>query len=498
MHQYVIGLDIGTGSTKAVALNPERKVIASSRSYYNTIMQKAGFSEQDPEIIWMAFVNCLKEVLENVNQMPSCISFSSCMHSLMAVDKENSAITPLITWEDTRSEKIAEALRQSGEGEKIYSSTGTPIHSMTPLCKIKWLQENENEIFKKAFKYISIKEFIWFRLFNKYEIDYSIASATGLFNINNFEWNKTSLQFCGIDESQLSEPVNTNFKRKNINREIASALHIDANTEFCIGASDGCLANLGSDALKPGTAALTIGTSGAIRIAGTEPVLNYSSMIFNYLLDDTTFIIGGPINNGGNVLKWMFKTFLLNSNPSEEDYTNIFSAIEKIPAGCNGLIFLPYIYGERAPIWDEKASGIFFGIRSFHQNAHFFRAALEGICFALNNILEIIEGLSATIQKLNASGGFVHSKVWMQILSDVTGKELCIVQTEDASSVGAAILGLKSVGIIEDYAQLKPGIDLSIQPNLENQKTYVRFYLVYKLLYQNLRESMHLLHQISR
>lgn len=495
MDPFFIGLDIGTGSAKAVALNAERKVLASSQSYYNTIMGAPGFSEQDPEIIWKAFVSCIKEILLIVNQMPSCISFSSCMHSVMVVDKENSAITPLITWEDTRSEHISEALRMSSTGESIYKSTGTPIHSMTPLCKIKWLQENEKEIFAKAFKFISIKEFIWFRLFNTYEVDYSIASATGLFNFTTLTWNTPSLQFCGIDESQLSKPVNTNFTRNQVNQEIAAALQIGAGTEFCIGASDGCVANLGSDAIREGTAALTIGTSGAVRIAGARPVINFNAMIFNYLLDDKTFIIGGPINNGGNVLKWMFKTFLQNSHPSEEDYANIFSAIEKIPAGSNGLIFLPYIYGERAPIWDEKASGVFLGIQSFHTHAHFFRAALEGICFALKEIMEIIEISTSIIKQVNISGGFVHSPVWTQILSDITGKELCLVQAEDASSIGAALLGMKAKPIIKKYDEIKPEIKFTLKPTRQNQEIYSRSYKIYKMLYQITRESMHLLQQ---
>ncbi len=497
MEQYIIGIDIGTGSLKAVALNNTGNTVSASQIYYKTNSPQPGYSEQDPEAIWNAFIKCINEIITNIKQIPFAVSISSAMHSILVIDNKNIALTPLITWEDTRSDKIAADLRSSPDAEKIYKATGTPIHSMSPLCKIKWLKENDKKTFKKAFKFISIKEFIWFRLFNKYEIDYSIASSTGLFNIENFEWNEPSLQFCGINESKLSEPVPTDFIRKNINDEIAKRLNIPGDTNFCIGASDGCLANLGSQAIQSGIAALTIGTSGAVRIARNKPVVNYEAMIFNYVLDKKTFISGGPVNNGGNVLKWLFKTFLDNPSPSENDYHNFFKIIEAIPAGCDGLLFLPYLYGERAPIWDERASGVFIGIQSLHTNAHFLRAGLEGVCFSLKNILETIEASTTSINQVNVSGGFVHSKIWMQILADITNKKLCLVQTEDASSIGAAILGMKALKIINNYDSLTKTADIIIKPGTTKATLYEKYYNIFKNLYRPLRESMHQLHRIS-
>ncbi|MDQ6763449.1 MAG: gluconokinase, partial [Bacteroidota bacterium] len=292
MEQYIIGIDLGTGSTKAVAVNYSGEVIASSQFHYSSLDTPHGYSEQDPEIIWKAFRNCLIDVTNIVKHVPFAVSFSSCMHSLIIIDKNNRPLTNLITWADTRSEKIAEEIRRSEMAETIYRQSGTPIHSMSPLCKIIWFNRNEPEIFSKAFKFISIKEFIWYRLFGLYEIDQSIASATGLFNIEENVWNKKSLQLCGINAGQLSAIVPTNFVRTNIIPEIADELKIAKETTFCIGASDGCLANIGSFSVEPGTAALTIGTSGAVRIAHSAPVFNFGAMIFNYVLEAGTFICG--------------------------------------------------------------------------------------------------------------------------------------------------------------------------------------------------------------
>lgn len=497
MEPYIIGIDLGTGSTKAVALNYSGEVIASSHFHYSTLDAPHGYSEQDPELIWKAFKNCLIDVTNILKRVPVAVSLSSCMHSLIIIDKNNLPLTNLITWADTRSEKIAEEIRQSEMAETIYRRSGTPIHSMSPLCKIIWFNRNQPGIFAKAFKFISIKEFIWHRLFGEYEIDQSIASATGLFNIEVNVWNKESLELCNIGAEQLSAIVPTNFIRTKVITGIAAELKIAEDTYFCIGASDGCLANIGSFSLEPGTAALTIGTSGAVRIAHGSPVFNFGAMIFNYVLEAGTFICGAPVNNGGNVLEWMMKNFLENINPVEKDYVQFFNKVANTEAGCQGLLFLPYLHGERAPVWDEKASGVFFGIKSFHTQSHFSRAAIEGVCYALKNILEIIEEATAPVQQLNVSGGFIHSGPWIQILADVTGKKICSIQAEDASSYGAAMLYMKAMNLIENYQSLKPTDEVIIEPVEENFAAHKKYYPVFKKLYCDLKNSMHTVNEIK-
>jgi len=497
MQQYFIGLDIGTGSTKAVALNKEKKTIAVAQIYYAVSSPQPGYSEEDPEVLWQAFVSCIHNISDQLQRVPDCVSISSAMHTLLAVDDKNQPLTPLIIWEDTRSALIAADLRKSPLAREIYEQTGTPIHSMSPLCKIKWIRDNEPSLFAKVSKFISIKEFFWYRLFAQYEVDYSIASATGLFNIHTLTWNPASLDFSGLTAAHLSTPVPTDFTRNGADPAVLKLLSVSPASTFCIGASDGCLANLGSDALRPGTAAVTIGTSGAVRVASARPITDYDAMIFNYVLDEHTFISGGPVNNGGNVLKWMFKTFLEVMSPKEVDYQNIFQKIDTIPAGSQGLLFLPYLFGERAPIWDEKASAAFIGIQSFHTNAHFLRASVEGICFGLKNILDIVEEVDQPIGLLQVSGGFVHSDSWMQILADVTGKSLRLAQAADASAVGAALMGMQAMKMT-DACQLpeEPGFRY-IQPAAGSRAVYEKIYGVYKKLYGPLKTAMHDLCQLQ-
>ncbi|RYY18942.1 MAG: gluconokinase, partial [Sphingobacteriaceae bacterium] len=367
-------------------------------------------------------------------------SFSCAMHSLILVDAEGKPLTNMINWADTRSAEIAGQLRFSPEGKTLYEQTGTPIYSMSPLSKIIWFRQNREDLFAQTAKFISIKELFWFRLFGSFQVDYSIASATGLFDILNFCWSKQALKLAGIDTDKLAEPVATTYLRNDIKAEITQITGINEACYWVIGANDGCLANLGSGANQVGIVALTIGTSGAVRIASNKPLYNFKAMTFNYLLDEKTYICGGAINNGGLVLNWLLANFMSIKTASAQDYEKLFALIQTVPAGSNGLIFLPYLTGERAPLWDSNSCGVFFGIKTEHTQAHFLRAALEGVCYAINHVLDAFSQTSGTIKEVRVSGGFTASPVWLQLMANITGKKLAVVQAEDASAVGAAYL----------------------------------------------------------
>jgi gluconokinase len=483
---YVLGIDIGTGSTKAVAVNLEGNSFDTSQQHYPFSTPHPGYHEQDPEQIWDAFTVCIKEIVGKIQDQPMAIGLSSAMHSLIPVDKNCSPLAPMITWADNRSAGIAMHLKATKSGMSIYKETGTPIHPMSPLCKLIWLRENKPDIFKQAHKFISIKEFIWYKLFAEFTIDHSIASSTGLFDIKKLQWHKKALELAGITGTLLSKPVATNYSKVYNGNTVAA---LKQNIPFVIGASDGCLANLGSMADRPGIAAITVGTSGAVRVASNKPLPNIDAMTFSYILDKETFICGGPINNGGVAMQWWLKN-LVGPNPADQDYENLFAKIAEVPAGSNGLIFLPYLTGERAPIWDSESCGNFFGIRLQHGQAHFSRAVLEGICYALKDVLDAVQKNAEEIVQINVSGGFTKSEVWLQALSDITGKKLAILQADDASAVGAAFLTLKTIGAIKEYPSA--GTDLKIfKPIAKNRSVYDHGFIIYKQLYADLKDTMH-------
>ena len=216
-------------------------------------------------------------------------------------------------------------------------------------------------------------------------------------------------------------------------------------------------------------------------------------MIFNYLLNEKTFVCGGAINNGGNIIEWLLQKFLKKS-PSAENYDDLFHSIANVPAGCKGLLFLPYLNGERAPIWDEKSSGAFIGIQSFHNQNYFARATAEGICFALKEILFSLEEI-ASIEKIKVSGGLSKQTVIMQILSDVLNKKIIVENEADVSALGAAFLGLQIINPSFDIKNISSPSLFVLSPNKENVPVYQKLFLIYQSLYPNLKTTMHLLHK---
>jgi gluconokinase len=491
---YTIGIDIGTGSIKAVALNYTGEILTRSQLAYPSA-QETGIFEQDPLLITSLFINCIKEIIKKLNTPPSLIALSSYMHGIMAVDEQCRPMTNIITWADTRSETIASGIRASAGAEQLYRTTGVPIHSMLPLCKIIWWQQNEPGICQRAFKFISIKEFIWFQLFRQFQVDECIANATGLFDMANRKWSVTSIRLCGITEVQLSEIVPFSYIMNDVQPVMISLLDISKDTKFCIGGSDGCMAVIGSGAIKPGSASITIGTSAAVRIYSAKPAFHYPEMTFSYILNNNEYICGGPLNNGGNVMNWLLLQF--SPHYKNDNYEELFKIIETMPAGSEGLLFLPYLYGERAPLWDERACGSFFGIKEQHTQHHFLRAAAEGICFALFNVLKIMEE-TVDIREIYVSGGFTKSNTWMQLLADVTGKKIILNQTDDASAIGAAVTGMKAAKSIGNYEDALITVNESVfQPDAHKAQRYLQLFPVFRKVSSSLKDVMHEIYDVE-
>jgi gluconokinase len=490
MSSYVIGVDIGTGSTKALAVNPAGQVIGSAQVHYPTLTPSPGYYEQSPELIWQAFIKSVSNVIAGLATAPQAVILSSAMHSVIPVDANGNALHNMIIWADNRSASYANKVRKSSVGELLYEQTGTPLHAMTPLCKLLWLKDNNPLLFQNAARFVSIKEYIWYRLFQDFQVDHSIASASGLMDIEKFTWSENALNLCGITDDRLSSLVSTSYSRLDTNEFIAAQLGTGTTTRFIIGASDGCLANLGSFATQPGIAALTIGTSGAVRVASQKPSHHFASMTFNYRLDEQTFICGGPSNNGGAALKWYVQHFLQKPLETVHDYESVLNTLSETPPASDGLIFLPYIFGERAPLWNSEACGVFFGMKSNHTQAHFTRAVVEGISMALYDIADHMLRSGLDITQVNVSGGFVRSPLWLQTLANIFNKKVCLINADDASAMGAALLGLKTLGLIDRYTDLKPETVKEILPQPEYVERYQRNFKIYRGIYESLRDHM--------
>ncbi len=479
----LIGTDIGTTSTKTVAYDLNGRAIFKSEVFYNLLMPKIGMIEQDPDEILDSVLDSIKKVVSQIGKgKVAGITFSGAMHSVIPVDKNGNKLMNAMIWADTRSSQVAKELKESGEGFAIYKSTGTPIHPMLPLCKIIWLKSSKS-IFKKASKFISIKEYVFYKLFGLYVIDHSMASGTGFLNLKSLKWDETALRIAGIGENMLSEivPVDHVLKVKDL---YAAKIGVDPEVPFIIGGADGPLSNLGSGAVKKGISCVSVGTSGAMRVISDTPFVDKKMRTFTYVLDESHFTIGGAVNNAGMAFKWFMDNF-------GGKIGSAMAKASKVRAGSDGLIFIPHLTGERSPYWDASLRGAFFGINIYHKRFHFLRAVLEGIGYSLYDVDLALEEISGKIDEVHLSGGMTRSKLWIKILADVLGKKVLTMKNNDSSAFGAAIVGMKALKIIDSLDEVK-NFSLTSKtyfPDEENHDIYMKIFEIYKTLHDDLKKD---------
>lgn len=277
----MLGVDIGTTSTKAVLFSEQGEVIQQENIGYPLYTPDISTAEQNPEEIFQAVLQAISNIMKVHSGKPLLfVSFSSAMHSVIAIDENDRPLTPVITWADNRSEAWAHKIKDEWNGHEIYKRTGTPIHPMSPLSKITWLVKEHPELASKTKKFIGIKEYIFKKFFNEYVVDYSLASSMGMMNLHTLDWDEEALTVAGITSAQLSTLVPTTKYFTNCHPILAEQIGIDPQTPFVIGASDGVLSNLGVNAIKEGEIAVTIGTSGAIRTIINKPKTDVKGRIF--------------------------------------------------------------------------------------------------------------------------------------------------------------------------------------------------------------------------
>ncbi|ARW08978.1 gluconokinase [Bacillus atrophaeus] len=481
MTNYMLGIDIGTTSTKAVLFNENGVVIQKESIGYPLHTPDISTAEQNPEEIFQAVILSTAKIMQQHSQKKiSFISFSSAMHSVIAMDENDQPLTPCITWADNRSEGWAHKIKDELNGHEVYKRTGTPIHPMAPLSKIAWIANDRPEIASKAKKYIGIKEFIFKKLFDEYVVDYSLASAMGMMNLKDLDWDEEALKIAGITTDHLSKLVPTTEIFHNCSPELAKQMGIDPKTPFVIGASDGVLSNLGVNAIKKGEIAVTIGTSGAIRTIIDQPQTDEKGRIFCYALTENHWVIGGPVNNGGIVLRWIRDEFASSEIETAtrlgiDPYDVLTKIAERVRPGADGLLFHPYLAGERAPLWNPDVRGSFFGLTMSHKKEHMIRAALEGVIYNLYTVfLALTECMDGPVTRIQATGGFARSEVWRQMMSDIFESEVVVPESYESSCLGACLLGLYATGKIESFDVVSDMVGSTYRhtPKEESAKEY--------------------------
>ena len=423
----MIALDIGTTHSKAFALNRQGRVVQQAATRNHILDKLPGIMEQAPGAIWQNVQDLLDALC---TLRPERLILSSAMHGFMACGENGLPLTNFWLWSDLRADALAQAFRKTAAGEAYYRRMGVPVHAMSPAMKWKWARENREMWVNACSRIYDIKSWLWFQLTGEYAIDMACASASGLMNVHSATWDSEFLLENGLSADQLPLIVSPKHSAP-LRPELARRW---GNITCMIGTSDGAAASL---ALPAGThthanASLTIGTSAALRLLTDKPVLDAQMRTFCYRIDNQQFIVGGASNNGANVLEWMQQ----NLFGGQMALPQLLALAEQSPPGACGLLFLPYIYGERAPLYRGDVSGGFAGLQSKHTQADLVRAVMEGI---LLNLRLIAEGIRAQLPfgRILLGGGFAQNRVGVQLLANILQVPVhCLEEGMDQSVAG--------------------------------------------------------------
>jgi gluconokinase len=366
---------------------------------------------------------------------------------------------------------------------------------MSPLVKLRWFAEEEPDVAAAVRHWVGIKDYVMHRMTGELVVDHGVASATGMFNLGDEDWDAEALTYAGVTREHLPELVPTTAILSLSDRG-ARLLDLAAGTPVVAGCSDGPLANLGVGAIRPGTVACSIGTSGAVRVVADAPRVDERGRVFCYVLAPGRYVIGGAVNNGGIVLDWLADAIApdVATEAAAAGRSRAAALLElagRAPAGSGGLVFLPYLLGERAPHWSGHPRGVYLGLTREHRREHLLRAAIEGVCLQLSVVLSSLGEAGVEIREIRATGGFSRSALWRRILAAAFGRPIGYASSPEGTSLGAALLGMTAIGMLDslDRAAELVAVSDGEAPDRGEAELYARLLPVFDSAYEALAET---------
>jgi len=490
---YLLGLDIGTSGVKALLVSPEGKIISGKTESYPLATPHSGWVEQSPYDWWEATIKVIKETVSNIpidSSQIKGISLSGQMHSSVFLNEKMEVIRPAILWSDTRtSGQCKEIYAKAGGLDQLIHYVSNPALEGFTAPKILWLKENEPENYQKVKHILLPKDYIRYRLTNELFTEVSDAAGTLLFEVIKKRWSTGLLKKLEIDPDLLPPVLNSFDLAGRITKPIAEKTGLKFATPIVAGGADNACGAVGSGIIREGRVMVSIGSSGVVLAHTNNPQADQEGRIhlFNHACPDSWYMMGVSLSAGISY-EWLEKK-LFNHRLS---YAKLDQLAEEIEPGSEGLIFLPYLYGERTPHNDANARGVYFGISGKHDQRYFTRAVLEGVTFALKDSLELIKDKGVKIKEIRAIGGGAKSRVWQQILADILGKKINLLNVEEGPALGAALIAGVGVGVYSSFAEAVNGIvkvRKTIVPRTQNTEKYNQYYQLYKKLYYSLKED---------
>ncbi len=498
---YYIGSDIGTTGTKTVVIDEKGKVLGSSTVEHPLSTPRPGWAEQDPADWWRTTVESIRAAVREAGVNKDDIrgiGLSGQMHGTVFLDESSKVLRPAILWCDQRTAEECDYITDRIGKQRVIRLTCNPVLTGFSAPKIIWLRNHEPEVYAKVKKVLLPKDYIRFLMTGELAGEVSDASGTSLFDVTNRKWSDEVLAELEIPKEWLPEIYESPVPSTKLTKAAAEELGLNPGTPVVGGGGDQAAGGVGNGIVREGLISSTIGTSGVVFASTDSPKLDESARVhtFCHAAPNTWHIMGVMLSAGGS-FQW-FRNVLGTEEMAEakekgvDPYEILTAKAEKAPVGCEGLIFLPYLTGERTPYPDPYAKGVFFGLTPRHKKEHLIRAVMEGVTYGLRDSLEIIRGMGVEAKEIRASGGGGKSRLWRQMQADMFDSPVVTIDKDEGPAFGVALLAAVGGGEYSSVAQACEAtisISSELEPIPENVAIYESFYPIYRKLYSDLKDT---------
>jgi len=482
MSKYLLGIDIGTSACKVVLFDFDGNVLAAQSQEYSVYFPSQGYAEQNPDEWWTSVCSAVRTLISNsgINSADiGGIGIDGQSWSAIAVDKSGQALCNTPIWMDNRASDICEELLKTIDEDSLFSLCGNPLKPSYTLPKVVWYKKNLPDVYKNTDKILQSNSYIVFKMTGKITQDKSQGYGWQCFDMRKCQWDKDMCKDFGINPYFLPEIMECHDIAGAVTREAAAMTGLCEGTPVVAGGLDAACATLGAGVVSHGQTQEQGGQAGGMSICTDTYTADKRLILSTHAASGKWLLQGGTVGGGG-VLRWFDREF------GSGDFKALDTLAAEVISGSDGVLFLPYMAGERSPIWNPDAKGIFYGLDYSKTKGHMIRAMLEGVAFSLKHNLDIAEQSGLCAEKLFAVGGAANSPLWMQIKADVTQKPLEIPFSDSAAALGAALLAGVGTGVYNDFdhaVSKTVKITKKYAPNTENAEIYNNMYERYLELY---------------
>jgi len=495
---HLLGIDVGTGGTRALVMDATGAVVASETEDHRPFTSpQIGWAEQAPEDWWRACGLAVRKVLAK-SHLPTeeiaCVGLSGQMHGAVLLDEEARVVRPALIWCDVRTEKQSRELTAKIGAAKLIELTCNPALTNFTLTKCLWVRENEPDNWRRVRSVMLPKDYVRFELTGERATDMADASGTLLLDVANRWWSKEMLDRVEMKESLLPALYESPEISGRVSAAGAAATGLKIGTPVVAGAGDQAAGSIGMGVVSPGTVSATIGTSGVVLAATDRPALDPGGRLHTFCHGvPGRWMVMGVTQAAGLSLRWFRDQFGVSSGGQLESYPSLMDEATKSPAGCDGLLWAPYLMGERTPYLDPAARGMLVGLTASHTRSHVIRAILEGVAFSLRDTFTIFKEINVPVKTIRLGGGGARAALWRQIQADVYRQEVETVEAEEGAAYGAAILaavGVKVWPSVDAACDTAVRVSGNVRPDAESSRVMEKAYSVYRRIYPAMKSIL--------